>query len=202
MSGGTSQKTCRGRFFHTGFRRKGRMERAPCRGAGYFPADAVRRLRLWLSPPVFTFPPLGCRLPEEPARMGRGVSRFLKYWLGRFALLAALPAPLLGQADTLLSLPEVEVRAAAGLRGEQPGQYSQRWDSAALAVYTGANLADVLGRESGMFAKSYGLGSLATIMLLSPGISQYQVSFRRRFNGDCLIKFSNSVINITHRLRI
>ena len=64
-------------------------------------------------------------------------------------------------ADTTLVLPTVEVRSAS-IRYEVAGSASQHWEAAQLAKVQADHLAGLLAAETGMYIKSYGLGSLAT----------------------------------------
>lgn len=68
---------------------------------------------------------------------------------------------VVAQADTVLQLPQAEV-AEQRLRADFAGQSTARWDSVDLNRYAAYSLPDLLERESGVFVKSYGLGSSAT----------------------------------------
>jgi len=65
------------------------------------------------------------------------------------------------QADTTLLLPQAEVMGQR-LRSDFTGQPTTRWDSADISRYGAYSLPDLLERETGVFVKSYGLGSSAT----------------------------------------
>lgn len=68
---------------------------------------------------------------------------------------------LIGQADTLLTLPRADV-SAARLRLEPAGAHIARFDSTLLADMSTGHAADLLAAYTGTYIKSYGLGSLAT----------------------------------------
>ncbi len=72
-----------------------------------------------------------------------------------------LPSIAWAQVDTSASLPTVEVMTTA-LREVPVGSQVTQWDSAAIVTDPGLNLADLLVRESNIFVKSYGRGSIAT----------------------------------------
>ncbi|NBC09242.1 MAG: TonB-dependent receptor plug domain-containing protein, partial [Bacteroidetes bacterium] len=65
------------------------------------------------------------------------------------------------QTDTALLLPQAEVMGQR-LRSDFTGQPTTRWDSADISRYGAYSLPDLLERETGVFVKSYGLGSSAT----------------------------------------
>ncbi len=74
-----------------------------------------------------------------------------------FAGIAGLQA----QADTSLLLPTLEV-SATPLRSTAAGERTEQWDSAQIATYAHSSLGELLSRETGIFIKNYGAGSLAT----------------------------------------
>jgi vitamin B12 transporter len=87
-----------------------------------------------------------------------------------FRLFFLLP-PLLWSAfapaqpdSSAATLPEVQI-GALRYREPTPGEKTEAWDSAALKNYAHTNLAELLSRESGVFIKTYGQGSLATSAL-------------------------------------
>lgn len=74
--------------------------------------------------------------------------------------LFGLPLFVIGQiADTTL-LPQAEVKESR-LRSDFAGTRAEQWNNEELAAH--ATLADLLQQESGIFVKSYGLGSSATV---------------------------------------
>ncbi|MBX2893433.1 MAG: TonB-dependent receptor [Saprospiraceae bacterium] len=123
-------------------------------------------------------PPIAARLlRRRPSILKSGsvhrifhtISRFSirsKTAAGNFCLLAlcGFGANLNGlhaQADTLLALPSPEI-TAQHLRRQPAGAQSTTLDSTCLALHQTENVADALWKKSGMYVKSYGLGSLAT----------------------------------------
>ncbi|HMQ46615.1 MAG TPA: TonB-dependent receptor [Saprospiraceae bacterium] len=80
-----------------------------------------------------------------------------------FILAVGVFSPLIGQSvlDTLVQLPIVTV-AEKSLRHHSTGGKTEHWDFAALEWRSFETLADLLQTETGIFIKSYGLGSLAT----------------------------------------
>lgn len=80
----------------------------------------------------------------------------------RFSLLCYyfLVNTLLFGQDTI-SLPIVEVSAQA-IRNSNVGSTQQTWTSQALTDLPAQNVATLLARETGVFIKNYGLGSLST----------------------------------------
>jgi len=86
--------------------------------------------------------------------------RFFRCFFFFSALSTAVP-PLSGQVDTALLLPALEITAPP-LRSAPAGERAERWDSTALLDFGDTHVAALLERESGVFVKSYGLGSLAT----------------------------------------
>lgn len=75
--------------------------------------------------------------------------------------LAVLPLTAVAQPDTLLELPAVVVSETA-VRSQTTGSRTRNWADAALRGRTYTNLGEWLSQESGLFIKSYGLGSIAT----------------------------------------
>ena len=68
---------------------------------------------------------------------------------------------IIGQVDTVISIPVVEIQALK-IREKVIGGLVEEWDKAKLAQSSLQSVTDVLERESGLYLKSYGLGSLAT----------------------------------------
>lgn len=66
-----------------------------------------------------------------------------------------------GQIDTTVTIPTIEINATA-LRSQALGGRMEKWSSEVLQNNAGASIADLLGKESNVFVKSYGLGSIAT----------------------------------------
>jgi iron complex outermembrane receptor protein len=64
-------------------------------------------------------------------------------------------------ADTVLSIPPVEVTATA-IRIQPAGSATQKWSPEQLAKSPAGNLADLLSMEAGTYVKNYGPGSVAT----------------------------------------
>ena len=67
----------------------------------------------------------------------------------------------IAQTDTSYTFNEVEV-VASKWRSAPIGSRTEQWDSTALSQNMDRTLADLLAAESGIFVKSYGLGSIAT----------------------------------------
>jgi vitamin B12 transporter len=65
------------------------------------------------------------------------------------------------QVDTFATLPAALI-SATRLRLKPPGERVENWDSTRMAAFAMYPISELLGRESGVFIKSYGLGSLAT----------------------------------------
>jgi len=81
------------------------------------------------------------------------------------ALLMCLWCPFcFAQAPTDTSglLPTVVV-SALPLRTTLPGERTEQWTQQQLSTYSHQSVADLLARESGLYLKTYGLGSLATL---------------------------------------
>lgn len=95
---------------------------------------------------------------------------------GIIALLLNATAVLAQPVDTAYLLPEATV-VAPSLRYDPAGRSSQSWDAATLATYTGQNLPELLERESGVFIKSYGLGSSATSSIRGGSATQTAVTW-------------------------
>jgi len=91
-----------------------------------------------------------------------------------FLLLACTASS--AQADTALLLPVAEVKGQR-LRADFVGQPTVDWDSASLSRYRAYNLSDLLERESGVFVKSYGLGSSATTSIRGGSASHTAVTW-------------------------
>ncbi len=68
----------------------------------------------------------------------------------------------------------VEVRAAS-LRHVQPGSFVEKWSSEDLVQNQGASVADLLQQKTGIYFKSYGLGSLSTTSIRGASASQTAV---------------------------
>jgi iron complex outermembrane receptor protein len=79
------------------------------------------------------------------------------------SLLSFLLFPLfsIGQSDTVIAIPEVEI-SAEKIRKQPIGTQLEKWDSEKLNSLPAQNIAELLTTESGTFIKSYGSGSLAT----------------------------------------
>lgn len=84
-----------------------------------------------------------------------------------------LSSYLIAQKDTF-QLKEIGVKSV--LRSNfNIGATTQNFDSITLSNYSNNNLADLLSSESGVFIKSYGLGSLATSSVRGAGASHTKV---------------------------
>lgn len=88
-----------------------------------------------------------------------------KIILAAAILLAVLSVPLFcsaqsGEGDTTLNIPEVIINDSR-LENFSAGTKIQSFDETALEEYEHDNLADLLIDETGIFIKTYGLGSLA-----------------------------------------
>jgi len=68
---------------------------------------------------------------------------------------------LYAQVDTSITIPTIEVQSTR-LRVQPVGGRTETWQKANLQNSSAASLADLLSNESGVFIKSYGLGSIAT----------------------------------------
>jgi len=75
-------------------------------------------------------------------------------------LLFCFPLFAIAQIVDTTLLPQAEVKESR-LRSDFAGTRSEQWDEDELAAH--ATLADLLQQESGIFIKSYGLGSSATV---------------------------------------
>lgn len=64
-------------------------------------------------------------------------------------------------ADSAILLPVAEVLGKP-LRARATGGREEAWNTAELEPFSSSNLGELLGQQSGLFIKSYGLGSLAT----------------------------------------
>ncbi len=78
---------------------------------------------------------------------------------------------LSAQQDTAHLLPSVTV-SALSLRTTMPGERTERFDSTQLSTAQHQSLADLLSSQSGVYIKSYGLGSLATSSIRGGSASQ------------------------------
>lgn len=76
--------------------------------------------------------------------------------------------------DTAIVLPQVMVEAGA-LNRKLTGSRIEQWDSTTLSPLKGNHLGDLLERESGIFIKSYGLGSSATTSIRGGNAGQTSV---------------------------
>lgn len=85
-----------------------------------------------------------------------------------FTLLPLVAAGQTEPVDTVGQLPAVEL-IDTRLRVQHLGSRSESWEVEALARSTGQSLAELLGRESGVYIKTYGGGSLATSSLRGGG---------------------------------
>jgi iron complex outermembrane receptor protein len=79
---------------------------------------------------------------------------------------------LLGQSDTLVSLPEV-LLSAPRITASPLAETS--WDSLALRQFPGASLSELLSQHSAAYVRSYGLGSLATVSIRGASADQSTV---------------------------
>lgn len=71
---------------------------------------------------------------------------------------------LSAQIDTSLQLPQINLTETS-IRNAPIGSKTEIWDSQTLQNNTASNISEILNRESGIFIKSYGAGSLATSSL-------------------------------------
>lgn len=78
-----------------------------------------------------------------------------------FLVITCESTVLIGQVDTVISIPVVEVEALK-IREKVIGNLVEEWDKSKLGQSSLQSITDVLERESGLYLKSYGLGSLAT----------------------------------------
>lgn len=79
-----------------------------------------------------------------------------------FLLVLVLPLSIgIAQTDTAYTFNTVEVTASKW-RSAPIGSRTETWDSVALSYTMDRTVADLLSAESGIFIKSYGLGSIAT----------------------------------------
>lgn len=78
--------------------------------------------------------------------------------------------------DTATALPVITIQAFS-LRQTLPGESVQPFDSARLHTATHQSLADVLSAQTGIYVKSYGLGSLATLSLRGSSSSQVAITW-------------------------
>jgi iron complex outermembrane receptor protein len=91
---------------------------------------------------------------------------FCFFWLNVSVLCA--------QSDTLRALPPTEI-VASQLRNRPSGAQSSTLDSAQLSLHQTENVADLLSKRSGIYVKSYGLGSLASTATRGSNASQTAV---------------------------
>ncbi|MGK0366233.1 MAG: vitamin B12 transporter [Saprospiraceae bacterium] len=68
------------------------------------------------------------------------------------------------QIDTTIVLEEIEVKSTS-IRQQSVGANAEKWDVTDLKSVGSNNIAELLSTESGVFIKSYGLGSLSTSSL-------------------------------------
>lgn len=74
--------------------------------------------------------------------------------------LGLIGSGLAGQSDTLHVLPPVQIVATP--RNQPVGVQFAVFDSSKLSLFSTQNLAELLSKSSGVYVKSYGMGSLAT----------------------------------------
>jgi iron complex outermembrane receptor protein len=86
-------------------------------------------------------------------------------------LLLFIALRLSAQQDTSNLLPSVTI-SALSLRTAMPGERTERFDSTQLSTVQHQSLADLLSGQSGVYIKSYGLGSLATSSMRGGSASQ------------------------------
>jgi vitamin B12 transporter len=86
-------------------------------------------------------------------------------------LLLFVTLQLSAQQDSSNLLPSVTI-SALSLRTAMPGERTERFDSIQLSTVQHQSLADLLSGQSGVFIKSYGLGSLATSSMRGGSASQ------------------------------
>ncbi|MEM6964872.1 MAG: TonB-dependent receptor plug domain-containing protein [Bacteroidota bacterium] len=72
-----------------------------------------------------------------------------------------LSIPVVNAQMDSLSIPEIEVMATK-IRNQNIGGQTQTWEASEIALLASNNVAELLSQESGVYVKSYGLGSLAT----------------------------------------
>jgi len=87
---------------------------------------------------------------------------FQKYSI--LSMLLILSFCVQAQIDTTIVLEEIEVKSVQ-IRQQAIGSNVEEWDVADLQSVSSNNIADLLSSESGVFIKSYGLGSLSTSSL-------------------------------------
>ena len=87
---------------------------------------------------------------------------FQKYLI--FLFLLILSFCVNAQIDTTIVLDEIEVKSAQ-IRQEGVGSNVEKWNVTDLKSVGSNNIAELLSSESGVFIKSYGLGSLSTSSL-------------------------------------
>jgi len=77
-------------------------------------------------------------------------------------------------ADSARQLQTVQITAPA-IRDHTPGERNQSWDAQALQAMSSSHLGELLAAESGVFVKSYGLGSSATTSIRGGSAGHTQV---------------------------
>ena len=82
--------------------------------------------------------------------------------------------PVFAQNDTLVQLPAVEV-SATSLRNEQPGSFGEKWSEGSMSAQNAISVAEFLQNQTGIYLKSYGGGSLATVSIRGASASQTAV---------------------------
>ncbi len=87
------------------------------------------------------------------------LSSFLSFFL--IVFITSCSNCLSAQSDTTLLLPEIKLTETS-LRNASTGSRTENWNSQTLEKNTISNISEILNRESGIFIKSYGVGSLAT----------------------------------------
>lgn len=97
-----------------------------------------------------------------------------------------------GQIDTSLTMEPIEINASKSLEYDF-GSNAQVVDSQLIAAYSSSSLSEVLSQQSGMFIKSYGLGSLATVSSRGSGASHTPVLW----NGFNLQNSMNGVVDFS-----
>lgn len=93
---------------------------------------------------------------------------FLSCFFGLYAQVS------IAQSDSLSLLPQVQI-VASNPRTQPYGVQSATYDSARLSLHQTRNLADLLAMSSGVYVKSYGLGSLATTAMRGASAGQTAV---------------------------
>ncbi len=91
-----------------------------------------------------------------------------------FLILLVAGQALTAQSDTAFSMLPVEIKAAK-INKYSVGSHIQAIDSQLLTTYGSASLTELLSRQTGIFFKSYGLGSLATAGFRGSGASHTSI---------------------------